>query len=137
MPRQQNHREQVDRRGAAAVELALVLPFLIFMFVVSVDYARIFFYTQVVENCARNGAIYLSDPLAPANNLYSNVSQAALADAGSLNPQPTVTSSSGTDSANNPYVTCTVAWQFNTISGYPGVPNAVNISRTVQMRQAP
>lgn len=126
-----------ERRGAAAVELALVLPFLVFMFVVSVDYSRIFYYTQVVENCARNGALYASDPLAAASNLYSSVQQAALADAGSLSPQPTVNSSSGTDTSGNPYVSVTVAWQFNTISGYPGIPSAVNISRTVQMRHAP
>ena len=137
MPRHCSNPSNQRRHGAAAVELALLLPFLILMFVVSVDYARIFYYTQVVENCARNGAFYLSDPKAPANNLYSGVQQAALADAGGLNPQPTVSSSSGTDASGNPYVSATVAWQFKTISGYPGVSNSVNISRTVQMRQAP
>ncbi len=90
MPRHCSNPSNQRRHGAAAVELALLLPFLILMFVVSVDYARIFYYTQVVENCARNGAFYLSDPKAPANNLYSGVQQAALADAGGLNPQPTV-----------------------------------------------
>ena len=79
-----------ERRGAAAVELVLVLPFLVFMFVVSVDYSRIFYYTQVVENSRQEmAALYASDPLAAASNLYSSVQQAALADAGSLSPQPT------------------------------------------------
>jgi Flp pilus assembly protein TadG len=125
------------RRGAAAVEFALLLPFLLFLFVVAVDYSRVFYYTQVIENCARNGALYACDPKAPANYLYSSVQQAALADAGNLNPQPTVTSTTGTDSAGNAYVAVTVAWQFKTTTGYPGVPNTINLSRTVQMRQAP
>ena len=53
MPRHCSNPSNQRRHGAAAVELALLLPFLILMFVVSVDYARIFYYTQVVENCAK------------------------------------------------------------------------------------
>jgi Flp pilus assembly protein TadG len=131
------NRANHPRRGSAAVELAVLLPFLAFLFVIAVDFARVFYYSQVVENCARQGALYASDPKAPANNLYSSVQQAALADAQGLNPQPTVTSGSGTDGAGNAYVTVTVTWQFRTITGFPGVPTNVNLSRTVQMRTAP
>jgi Flp pilus assembly protein TadG len=125
------------RQGAAAVELALVLPFLIFLFVATFDFARVFYFRQIIQNCARNGAIYLSDPKSADYNLYSSVQNAALADAGSLSPQPTVTSSSGTDSSGNPYVSVTVSWTFHTVTSYLSIPNSVNISSTVQMRQAP
>ena len=125
------------RRGSAAVELAVLLPFLAFLFVIAVDFARVFYFSQVIENCARQGALYASDPKAPANNLYSSVQQAALADAPGLSPQPTVTSTSGTDGAGNAYVAVTVTWDFQTITGFPGVPHSVNLSRTVQMRKAP
>jgi Flp pilus assembly protein TadG len=125
------------RKAAAVVEFAVLLPLIIFLFVVAVDYARIFYYSQIIENCARQGALYACDPKAPANNLYSNVSDAALADATNLSPQPTVTSSSGTDSAGNAYVTVTVTWTFKTITTYPGVPSSVTLSRTEQMRTAP
>jgi Flp pilus assembly protein TadG len=125
------------RFGAAAVELALLLPFLAGLFVAGVDLARVFYYSQIVENCARNGALYLSDPKAPAYNLYASVSQAALADASGLSPQPTVTSTSGTDISGNKYVSVTVNWTFNLIAKAPGVPTSVNLSRTVQMRTAP
>jgi Flp pilus assembly protein TadG len=124
------------RRAAASVELAVLMPLIAFLFVVTVDFARIFYYSQVVENCARQGALYLSDPKAPANNLYADVSHAALADAPNLATQPTVTSGSGTDAAGNSYVTCTVKWDFTTITGFPGVPNKVTLTRTVQMRLA-
>jgi Flp pilus assembly protein TadG len=125
------------RRGAAAAELALLLPLLAFLFVITVDFARVFYFSQVVENCARQGALYASDPKAPAANLYTSVQQAALADATNLNPQPTVTSTNGTDGAGNAYVAVTVTWPFHTITGFPGVPNNVTLSSTVQMRRAP
>ncbi|HEV3257779.1 MAG TPA: TadE/TadG family type IV pilus assembly protein [Gemmataceae bacterium] len=131
------NRANHERRAVAAVELAVLLPFLVFLFVIAVDFARIFYFSQIIENCARHGAIYASDPKAPAHNLYSSVQQAALADAANANPQPTVTSGTGTDSSGNAYVTVTVTWQFNTITNFPGVPNNVTLSRTVQMRVAP
>jgi Flp pilus assembly protein TadG len=43
------------RRGAATVELAVLLPVIAFLFVIAVDYARVFYYSQVIENCARQG----------------------------------------------------------------------------------
>jgi Flp pilus assembly protein TadG len=133
MRRRANH----ERKAAAAVELAVLLPIITFLFVVAVDYGRIFYYSQVIDNCARQGALWASDPKAPAYNLYTNVTDAALADAPGLSPKPTVTSGSGTDSAKNTYVTVTVTWTFTTITKYPGVPSSVTLSRTVQMRSAP
>jgi Flp pilus assembly protein TadG len=131
------HRAQQPRRAAATVELAVLLPFLVFLFVIAVDFARIFYFSQVIENCARQGALYASDPKAPAYNLYPSVQAAALADAPDLTPQPTVTSSTGTDQTGSAYVAVTVTWQFQTITNFPGVPNNVTLSRTVQMRMAP
>jgi Flp pilus assembly protein TadG len=124
------------RSGAAAVELAVLLPFIMFLFVISVDYGRVFYFSQTLENCARNGAIYGSN-LTTAQSPYSSIQQAALADARNLSPQPTVTSATGKDASGNAYVQVTVAWQFKAITSYPGVPSTVNLSRTVQMRVAP
>jgi Flp pilus assembly protein TadG len=115
----------------------VLLPLLCFLFVIAIDFARIFYFSQVIENCARQGALYASDPQAPSNNLYSSVQQAALADATNINPQPTVTSSSGTDQAGNAYVAVTVTWQFQSVTNFPGVPGTMTLSRTVQMRSAP
>jgi hypothetical protein len=50
-----------NRRGAATVELAVLLPFLAFFFVIGVDWARIFFITMTIENAARNAAYYGSE----------------------------------------------------------------------------
>jgi len=124
-----------QRRAAAAVELALVLPFLLFLFIVCVDFARVFYYSQTLANCARNGALYGSN-LVTAQSPYSSIEQAALADAANLSPQPTVTSTTGTDAAGDPYVRVTVAWDFHTIASLPSVPNTVPLQRTTQMRVA-
>jgi Flp pilus assembly protein TadG len=137
--------QRQKRRAAAVVELAALLPFLAFIFVIAVDFARIFYFTQIIENCARNGALYASDPVGQTQSPYSSVQQAALSrpDVASLSPQPTVTCNPPNaqppyplDGANNPYVAVTVAWQFQTIANFPGVPKTFNVSRTVQMRVA-
>jgi hypothetical protein len=135
--------QRQKRKAVAAAELAILLPFLAFIFVIAVDFARIFYFTQIIENCARNGALYASDPVAQAQSPYSNVQQAALSrpDVANLSPQPTVTCNPANaqppyplDASNNPYVTVTVAWQFQLISNFPGVPKTFNLSRAVQMR---
>ena len=125
------------RSGSSAVELAITLPLLTFVFAIGVDFTRIFYYSQIVENSARNGAIYASDPKAPAANLYSSISQAALADAADLSPAPTITSASGTDAAGNATIAVTSTWSFGSIMNYAGVPKTVSLSRTVTMRVAP
>jgi Flp pilus assembly protein TadG len=123
------------RAGTAAVELAVILPFLAFLFVVAIDFARVFYFSQVIEHCARNGAIYKSN-LTTAQSPYASLQDAALADAGGLSPQPTVTSATSTDAAGNSYVQVTVTWQFQSITAFPGMPSIVNLSRTVKMRVA-
>jgi Flp pilus assembly protein TadG len=116
--------------------LAILLPFLAFLFVVAVDFCRVFYMSLTLANCARNGALYAADPLTAAESPYPNYTAAALADAGNLSPTPTVTSASGTD-ANGPYVEVTVACPFQTITNYPGVPSTVNLTRTTRMRTFP
>jgi TadE-like protein len=46
------------RRGAAAAELAVLLPFVALMFVVAVDFCRLYYQTQTVQACAEAGACY-------------------------------------------------------------------------------
>ncbi len=119
------------RCGVSAVELALLLPLLGLLFVFAVDFARLYYHFSIVTNCARNGALYASDPTAPLESPYANVTAAALADATNLSPQPTVTSAISIDGSS---VQVTVVYPFTTITSYPGLPNPINLTRTVQMR---
>src|SRR5262245_15365408 len=68
------------RRGAAAAELAILLPILAFLFAIGADYARIFHYSTTIANCARNGAMYLYDPYIfnESTPRYATLTDAAL-----------------------------------------------------------
>jgi Flp pilus assembly protein TadG len=128
------------RCGASAVELALVLPMLSLVFVIVVDFARLYYYYSIVTNSARNAALYASGtPIDQLESPYNSCSDAALAeDAYNLSPQLTISPPYyGTDSSGNSYVRVTVTYPFTTITHYPGLPNPINLTRTVQMRMAP
>jgi Flp pilus assembly protein TadG len=138
-----------QRPGAAAVELAILLPFLAFIWLVAVDYCRVFYYSLTIDNCARNGAHFGSQvdysyagPQEWQNNgaLIASIQDATVADGAKLNPPlsaSNVTVTNGTDANGNPMVQVTVNYLFQTLTNYPGIPNQVKLVRMVQMRVAP
>jgi Flp pilus assembly protein TadG len=126
-----------SRHGSATVELAIVLPLLVFLFLVTVDYCRLFHFAQVVSNCARSGALYASDPGDTAQFPYASLDEAARADAPeTLRPYLTVTSTTQT-TATGPEVVVTVSYPFTSLTRFPCIPHAVTLSRTVRMPVAP
>src|SRR5262249_47745302 len=129
-------RRPAPRRGAATAELALLLPFLAFIVVVTIDFSRVFYALLILNNCARNGALYgWGNPTAAGDT--SGIQSAALADAPNLSPAPNVSSATGTDASGASYVEVTVTYAFQTITNYPGIPSTVNLSRKVRMRVSP
>jgi Flp pilus assembly protein TadG len=125
------------RRGAAAVELAMLLPMLTLLVVICCDFGRLFYAYQTVTNCACNGAMWLSDPVVQSTSKYASLNAAAMADATNLDPTAlAVSSTSGNDAAGNPYVEVTVTYQFKMITSYLGFTTQT-ITRTVRMRVAP
>jgi Flp pilus assembly protein TadG len=152
MSRLRSQQRLIGRKGVATLELAILLPFLCFLFVVSVDFARVFYFAVTVQNCARNGAYYASDYPNTSyiyNDIYgyTSINDAVLRDAGNLSPTPTyqVAYSTSPDGPFNltsapsgsAYVQVTVNWTFQTITNYPGVPSTLNLSRTTVMQVAP
>jgi Flp pilus assembly protein TadG len=126
-----------DRHGIAVVELAILLPILTLLFVVAVDYARVFYFGVTVGSAARNGALWARDSVLAAESPYKSVTEAALADASNLSPTPTVASTTGTDDKGQPFVQVTVTYTFKTLTNYPFVPSTVTLARTVRMHTAP
>ncbi|WP_435016322.1 TadE/TadG family type IV pilus assembly protein [Tundrisphaera sp. TA3] len=117
-------------------ELALMLPVLCLIMVITIDYSRLFYALSTITDCARDGALYFANhPTAPA----SSIQQAALADAVNLtNPAPTVATSGPTTSgAGYTTVQVTVNYRFTTLFNYPGVPRETNLSRKVVMMVTP
>jgi Flp pilus assembly protein TadG len=125
------------RRGAAAAELALLLGFLAFLFVVAVDYCRVFACAQAVQNCALAGALAASGTAyRPAGVSAADAAQAAaLAEGVSLNPplQPCDVQVALDDAT----ATVEVRYQFTPAVRFPGLPEAVNVTRAVRLPQAP
>ncbi len=127
----------VRRRNAVAtVELAVLLPFLCFMFVVAVDFCRVFAFSLTLTNAARNGAVYGSADRGSAVD-KTGIESAARADATNLDSQKLTVTSSVDNSSNPTYVDVTVTYPFATISRYPGIPSQTFLRRTVRMRVIP
>jgi Flp pilus assembly protein TadG len=138
-----NHAQRAGRRasrptrrrrtGTAVVELALLLPLLVLLFLVAADFARVYYFSLTLTNCARAGALYASDPAIMLESPFPSVQAAALADATNISPSPTITQSSGADALGRPYVEVTAAHTFGTITGFPGIPDSTQLRRTVRM----
>lgn len=136
------------RRGAAAIELAVLLPFLIFLAVIATDWARMMYYTITLENCARSGALYACDSDTRSKSPYTTVSDAALAEAPNLSSDSQVSNLSvvQTDLADGgdgqKAVVVTVSMTFNSFTNFKygtrfGLSSSETISRSVQMRVEP
>src|SRR6516225_7058702 len=104
-------------KGAAVVELAILLPMLALIFVAAVDFGRVFYYSVAVNNCARSGALYGSVDTAHAAD-QAGIQSAAQAEAPDLASSLTVSSTNGTDSSGNPFVSVTVTYPFTTITNF-------------------
>lgn len=133
-------REHHLRRGAAAAELAVLLPVMAFTLVAATDFARLCRVYAIVTWAARDGALYGSANTANSTNT-SGIQSAALADAGDLNPSPTITSTTGTDTDSKgnkyTYVQVTATYTFTTFAQIPGIPSTLNLTRTVWMQVLP
>jgi len=133
-----------SRGGIATVELAVLLPILCFLFVIAIDYARIFYYSLTLENAARNGAYYASNY--PGIYAYTTAADVVTADVSNLTPAPTVAIGyssvaegpfdSPTPIANG-YVEVQVTWNFKSITKFPGVPTNTTLVRKCRMKVAP
>jgi Flp pilus assembly protein TadG len=130
-------RSRWNRRGVAATELAIWLPFLVLLFAATVDFCRVYFATQTLQSCASVGAMYASGVAYPdpATSAADAAIQAAMAEGASLNPplqgaNVAVSSSSGS-------VQVTVTYEFPLLTRLPGLSTSVTITRKVTMASVP
>jgi TadE-like protein len=148
-------RPKERRKATACVELAVLLPLLMALFLFATDFARVLYYTITIENCALNGALFGGQGFdnqnqqwignqqywqGPNGQVVSLEKAVAELDGTNLNPalaDSNVTVSSGTDANGNPVNIVTVKYTFSTIVSYPGIPSPLTIVRTAQARVAP
>jgi len=131
------NRPRLGRPGVAATELAIWLPFLVLMFAVAVDFCRVYFTSQTVQNCAFAGAMYASGVSSadPATASSDAAVQAALAEGTSLSPALDASNVTVSSSANN--VIVAVTYDFALLTKLPGLGQTVTITRTVTMVSMP
>jgi hypothetical protein len=150
--------------GAALVEMAVVLPLLVAVFVGTADFARVFYYSIELTNAARAGAQYAAynsaqaiqtaEIIAAARAAAPNISpvsspiivnlltpppicQCAL-DNGGGQPWASVPCSTTCASGSHMIETITVETQqtFTTLSRFPGISRTIVLSRRATMRVA-
>jgi len=134
-----------EETGQSLVELALLLPLLVFTLMGGADLARAFAIQLAVQNAARAGAEAYAINSTPTTTLAQD---AAVAE---MNRTPTVNATSanvtvnegqadGTACIHPPptalpcFVTVTVTYTFQTITAWPIVPNTANFNRSTQFR---
>jgi hypothetical protein len=133
--------------------MALLLAPLTILLLGAIDFCRLFYCYITIDQCARNGALWASDPysntvselwgnITPPTSWspYTSVQQAAQADAANISPAPTVGTSDpvyGRDSNGDLTVTVTVSYTFPLLTGYLLGTDAIALSRAVTMRASP
>jgi hypothetical protein len=143
--REQAATRRARHRGVAAVELAFLLPLLVFACMATVDFARLISALVTLQNCARNGALYelyKAGPF-PLPSGWTSLSTAVQADAGNLNVTVPATSGGNANpysprSSSNNYVTVTAQCNFSLLAlgsddGFPSISSALTLSQTVSM----
>jgi hypothetical protein len=149
------YRPHPRRRAAATVELAIVLPFLVALFLFAADFARVFYVTITIENSIHNAALFGGQTFdnqnqqwignkqywqGPNGQLVSLPQACAELDGSNLNPvlaDSNINVTSGTDADGHAVNIVTVTYTFNTIVAYPGIPSPLTIVRKAQVRVAP
>jgi TadE-like protein len=134
-------RWRVDkRRGLAAVELAMLLPLLIFCAMAVVDFARLIYAQVTLQNCARNGALYefYAKSGFSLPSTWTSLSNAATADASNLTVGNITASASTPGLSTNNYVTVTVSYPYtltslSSIGGSASFPGSITLTQTATM----
>jgi Flp pilus assembly protein TadG len=122
------------------VEFAILLPFIMFVFLVGGDWCRVFYAAHTVQDCARSGALGASGMAYQEHNLtvaerVSRGKTEALKDAANLNPP--LQASDIAITTTDAEVAVTVTYSFQTVTNWPGVAGPTVIQRTVSMPLLP
>ena len=128
--------------------MAIVLPFLLLLFVGVVDFCRIFYASMMLTQAARTGVQYGAQSKSKSAE-FSNMEGAAIDAASDLNPTITADATRSCECADGTAVDCTdtctgegaprvfvsvtAAYTFNTYFPYPGIPTNVALTRTATL----
>ena len=137
-----------SERAQSLVEVALLLPLLVFVLLGGADLARAFALQLAVQNGARAGAEAAAIDFSPTQNEARNRALDEMSRTPALNtsdPSIVITVSfkradGVTDCTGDPtvidpcYATVRVQYTFHTVTAWPLIPNTANFDRTTTMR---
>ena len=129
---------RIRRSGAAAVELAFVLPFLALLFAAAVDFGRVFYATQTLSSAASKGAQYASGTLWVAATVETNTAaatNAAVSEGARLAP-PLASDHVSVDYTAK-QVTVTVVYDFPLLTAILIPSGTIRLERSSTMIIAP
>jgi Flp pilus assembly protein TadG len=150
-----------SEHGAALVELAVSLPVVLLVFVITIDFARVFYLSIALTNAARAGAQYGSSTLARsgdttgmettatsavnttgvsavASRLCQCASDTGVFSSTSPTANDCTTPAAVSCAGNHRVITVTVTTTktFTTLVNFPGVPSSLSVSRNATLRVA-
>lgn len=135
-----------DERGQSLVELALVLPILIFGLLGGADLARAYAIQLAVQNAARAGAEAAAIDFSPTASAMVARARDEMSRTPALDPLAAVVTVSlkqanGTTDCVDPptpvapcFASVRVQYTFRTVTPWPLVPNVALLDRTTVMR---
>jgi Flp pilus assembly protein TadG len=129
-----------QRRGTATVEFAILLPFILFVFVVGADWCRIYYSAHTLNECARSGALAASGLAYQERNLSDSDREqrgkaAAVANGADL--VPALGDADVVVTTAGDYVTVTASYDFQMILPYLGNGGTWTVTRSVRMPVMP
>jgi hypothetical protein len=150
VPHTPRGRRSASRRqgGAAIVELGLVLPLLLLLFLGTMDFGRVMYWSITLTHAARAGAQYGAQSNGSAGD-YPGIRTAALSEAQDIGaiiveperycrcPPETVVSCTGTCigyGLPRVFVKVTTHATFKTLVPWPGIPAETKMTRTALLR---
>lgn len=126
-----------SRHGAAAAELAILLPFLSVAFAVTLDFCRAYHASQTIQASAHAGALYASGAVyrAAEDTAEEAAKKAAVAEAASL--QPAVVSAKVSVSFTATTAVVSVTYDVPLLTTLLNGARSVTVTRSVTMNLAP
>jgi Flp pilus assembly protein TadG len=137
-----------EQFGQSMVELALLLPILVFGLIGAADLARAFALQLAIQNGARAGAEAYAINFTPTPALAINRAMDEMArtpgmdiNNPSLNVDASITQADGVTACLRPptvatpcFVTVSIQYTFHTLVPWPLIPNTANFDRSTTMR---
>jgi Flp pilus assembly protein TadG len=138
------------QRGAALIELAVVVTVLSVVVLGTIDFGRIAYTAMALTNASRAGAMYGAQPFKSSDftGMRNAASNSASADIGAIDPPVASRSCECEVAGTTTVIACnascagtlrvrvsvTASKTFNMLTRFPGLPNSVSLSRTAIMR---